>query len=257
MTNAFLLTGEEKYRDWVVEYTGAWHQRARDNGGLLPDQVGHSGKVGEYLDGKWYGGPMGWTFPHGFLTMQFAVLDAVANALLITGDYGWLDLARVQQERILDMGEMREIRRGEMSVSERWVEQFDALEPGQKTLLVPYRYGDAGWFDWQPMLSVYPATLWYLVDGGAGLAQRRAGARGGRPRLELGVRLPQQGGLRPRAALAALPGRREPRLPGAHAARHPPDRHPPQRPGARKTRTSAPGSTSTSGSGATRCRRRR
>ena len=162
MTNAFLLTGEEKYRDWVVEYTGAWHRRARDNGGLLPDQVGHSGKVGEYLGGKWYGGAMGWTFPHGFLTMQFAVLDAVANALLITGDRDWLDLARMQQERILDMGKMREIRRGEMSVSERWVEQFDALEAGQKTLLVPYRYGDAGWFDWQPMLSVYPVTLWYL-----------------------------------------------------------------------------------------------
>lgn len=162
MTNAFLMTGDEKYRDWVVEYTDAWFQRARDNGGLLPDQVGHSGRVGEYLDGKWYGGVLGWTFPHGFLTMQFAVLDAVANALLLTRDTDYLDLARAQQERILDLGEMREVTPEQMSVSERWTDQFAALEPGQKTFLVPYRYGDAGWFDWQPMSSVYPVSLWYL-----------------------------------------------------------------------------------------------
>ena len=53
MTNAFLLTGEEKYRDWVVEYTDAWVERAGQNDGLLPDNVGHSGKIGEYCDGKW------------------------------------------------------------------------------------------------------------------------------------------------------------------------------------------------------------
>ena len=94
--------------------------------------------------------------------MQFAVLDAVANALLLTRDTKYLDLARSQQERILELGEMREVTPEEMSESERWVEQFDALEPGQETLLVPYRYGDAGWFDWQPMLSVYPVSLWYL-----------------------------------------------------------------------------------------------
>ena len=45
--DAIYRTGDEKYRDWVVEYTDVWHQRARDNGGLLPDQIGHSGKVGE------------------------------------------------------------------------------------------------------------------------------------------------------------------------------------------------------------------
>ena len=79
VTNAFLLTGEEKYRDWVVEYTDAWVERAKQNDGLLPDNVGHSGQVGEYLDGKWYGGRYGWTFPHGFLTLQKATLDAGAG----------------------------------------------------------------------------------------------------------------------------------------------------------------------------------
>ena len=78
MTNAFLLTGDEKYRDWVVEYTDAWMERARANDGLLPDNVGLSGEVGEYTGGKWYGGRYGWTFPHGFLTLQKATLDAAA-----------------------------------------------------------------------------------------------------------------------------------------------------------------------------------
>ena len=161
MTNAFLLTGEEKYRDWVVEYTDAWLERARANNGLLPDQIGHSGKVGEHVDGKWYGGNCGWTFPHGFLTIQFATLDASANAYLLTRNDDYLSLARDQQERILELGEMREFG-GYMSVSERWTEQFETLAEGQKTLMVPYRYGDAGWLDYQPMLSVYPVTLWNL-----------------------------------------------------------------------------------------------
>ena len=37
LTNAFLMTGEEKYREWVVEYTDAWLKRGEENGGLLPD----------------------------------------------------------------------------------------------------------------------------------------------------------------------------------------------------------------------------
>ena len=59
VTNAFILTQEEKYREWVVEYTDAWWARARDNDWLIPDSVGHSGKVGEYVGGKWYGGRTG------------------------------------------------------------------------------------------------------------------------------------------------------------------------------------------------------
>lgn len=139
VTNAFLLTGEEKYREWVVEYVDAWVGRARENGGLIPDNVGLSGKVGEYTGGKWHGGRYGWTFPHGFLTLQYAVLDAAANAYLLTRDADYLELPRTQMDRILDLG--RE-------------------EDGR--FMVPYRYGDAGWFDWHPMGSVYMATLWSL-----------------------------------------------------------------------------------------------
>ena len=162
VTNAFILTGDEKYRDWVVEYTDAWIERARQNGGLIPDNVGLSGNVGEYTGGKWYGGRYGWTFPHGFLTMQKAILDAAANAYLLTRDAGYLELPRTQMDRILELGETQDIREHDMSVSERWDGQFEAMGDQTETFLVPYRYGDAGWFDWQPMGSVYMATLWNL-----------------------------------------------------------------------------------------------
>ena len=161
VTNAFLLTGEEKYRQWVVEYTDAWLGRAQANDGLLPDNVGHSGEVGEYCDGKWYGGRYGWTFPHGFLTLQKATLDAGASAYLLTRDASYLELPRRQMERILELGKVEDVRNFDMSVSERWDSQFGAME-GNETFLVPYRYGDAGWFDWQPISPVYMTTLWNL-----------------------------------------------------------------------------------------------
>ena len=161
VTNAFLLTGEEKYRQWVVEYTDAWLGRAQANDGLLPDNVGHSGEVGEYCDGKWYGGRYGWTFPHGFLPLQKATLDAGASAYLLTRDASYLELPRRQMERILELGKVEDVRNFDMSVSERWDSQFGAME-GNETFLVPYRYGDAGWFDWQPISPVYMTTLWNL-----------------------------------------------------------------------------------------------
>lgn len=166
VTNAFLLTGEEKYRDWVVEYTDAWVERARQNDGLLPDNVGHSGQVGEYCNGKWYGGRYGWTFPHGFLTLQKATLDAAASAYLLTRDKDYLELPRRQMDRILELGAVKDIREYDMSVSERWQSQFQAMSR-HETFLVPYRYGDAGWFDWQPISPVYMVALWNLsMDDG-------------------------------------------------------------------------------------------
>ncbi|MFL2542738.1 MAG: hypothetical protein ACJ0UT_12375 [Candidatus Latescibacterota bacterium] len=161
VSNAFLLTGEEKYRDWVVEYTDAWLERAKANDGLLPDNVGHSGQVGEYCNGKWYGGRYGWTFPHGFLTLQKATIDAGANAYLLTRDKDYLELPRRQMDRILELGEVRDIREQAMSVSERWVSQFNSMDR-HETFLVPHRYGDAGWFDWQPISPVYMVALWNL-----------------------------------------------------------------------------------------------
>jgi hypothetical protein len=43
--NAYIYTGDEKYARWVRDYTGAWLERTRANGGITPDNVGLSGKV--------------------------------------------------------------------------------------------------------------------------------------------------------------------------------------------------------------------
>ena len=162
VTNAFLLTGEEKYRDWVLEYTDAWMSRARENDWLLPDNVGHSGAVGEYLDGKWYGGLYGWTYPHGWYNIQMTALTAAANAYLLTRDDRYLELPRKQMDRILDLGEQRDVRETHMSLRYHWIGQLTAMGDRHETFLVPYRYGDAGWFDWQPPSPIFLSALWNL-----------------------------------------------------------------------------------------------
>ena len=162
VTNAFLISGEEKYRDWVLEYTDAWMERARRNDGLLPDNVGHSGQVGEYIDGKWYGGVYGWTAWHGWYNLQMTATDVAANAYLLTRDDSYLELPRRQMDRILEMGEQRDIHGEHMSLREHWMGQFTAMRNRTETLCVPYRYGDAGWFDWQPPSPTFLAALWNL-----------------------------------------------------------------------------------------------
>ena len=162
ITNTFLLTGEEKYRDWVLEYTDAWMDRARKNDWLLPDNVGHSGEVGEYIDGKWYGGMYGWTQFHGWYNLQATATNVAANAYLLTRDDRYLELPRRQMDRIIELGETRDISKQTISLEEHWIGQRTAMGDRRETFLVPYRYGDAGWFDWQPLSPTYLAALWNL-----------------------------------------------------------------------------------------------
>ena len=159
VTNAYLLTGDERYRSWVLEYVDAWRERARANGDLLPDNVGLSGEVGEHMDGKWYGGLYGWSWPHGFYNIEMAALVAGANALLINRDDAYLELPRRQMERILSLGKVCRADEVEMSLRHHWADQIDETEP---MFLVPYRYADSGWFDWQPPSPVFATALWHL-----------------------------------------------------------------------------------------------
>ena len=59
---AYMLTHEEKYRSWILEYVDAWKERARENGGNIPTNIGLDGSIGGQWDGKWYGGVYGWNF---------------------------------------------------------------------------------------------------------------------------------------------------------------------------------------------------
>ena len=64
------------------------------NGGLLPDNVGPDGVIGNQLDGRWYGGHYGWTWPHGWYSVGPAAVVAALAAAAVTGDDGYLDLLR-------------------------------------------------------------------------------------------------------------------------------------------------------------------
>ena len=93
VTSAYLMTGDPDYRQWVLDYVDAWIVRAEENGGLLPDNVGLSGEIGEYIDGRWYGGLYGWSWPHGYYNIVMAAVVGASNAYLLSGKDRYLDLA--------------------------------------------------------------------------------------------------------------------------------------------------------------------
>ena len=137
MTHAFMYSGDETLRAWVTEYIARWKERADANGGIIPDNVGLSGEVGEYLDGKWWGGHYGWRWPHGFMTIIEPAVNANLNALLLTGDPSHLALARQQLDVNYALGHD---------------------EDG--TWMVPQKHFDSGWTDYRPSSPFYSIHLW-------------------------------------------------------------------------------------------------
>lgn len=123
VTNAYLYTGEDKYKKWVLEYVETWMDRIRQNNGIVPDNVGATGKIGEDRDGCWWGGQYGWNHYQGYNIMFHGLDIASECALLLTGDYSYLDLLRSQVKLLLDASIKR--------------------EDGQ--LIMPNRYGPSGW----------------------------------------------------------------------------------------------------------------
>ncbi|MDP7135536.1 MAG: hypothetical protein QF437_33910, partial [Planctomycetota bacterium] len=60
--NGYMLKHEPKYRDWILDYVGAWRDRMIENDSIIPTNVGLDGKIGSAAGGKWYGGVYGWGF---------------------------------------------------------------------------------------------------------------------------------------------------------------------------------------------------
>jgi len=134
--NAFMLTGDEKYRAWMLEYTDAWCERAAQNGGIVPTNIGLDGTIGGACDGKWYGGVYGWGFTvevpqTGALAnrpyFRPRCYWAFANAFLLTGDQRYVDV---------------------------WRNTLDAFSSNQReidgTTMYPHMFGDEGWYDFTP-----------------------------------------------------------------------------------------------------------
>lgn len=160
VANAFLLFGERRYHDWILAYVGSWRERASQNGGLLPDNVGPTGEVGESLGGRWYGSAYGWTWPHGFYNLQSAATVAATSATLVDADQAHLDLARTQLERVTDLGTVRPLGGLSMSLGHHFVGPTSQLGTDTPTFVVPFRHGDAGWFDEHPLTPMHAVAIW-------------------------------------------------------------------------------------------------
>ena len=138
--------------------------------------------VGERMNGKWYGGLYGWTWPHGYYNIGMAATVAGANAFLVTGDDGYLDLPRSQYDIIWSKGELRDADAEEMSLRQHWIDQLSG--DSDEIFVVPYRYRDRadgdrpGWFDYQPMSPVYPVAIWNQSADRRGLGPDRGPAPG-------------------------------------------------------------------------------
>lgn len=159
MANRWLYDGDPAFSAWVLEYVGAWQRRADRNGGLLPDNVGTDGVVGQRHGGSWYGGCYGWQWPHGLHSVEAAALIGSLNAWLVSGSSQWLELARVPLDVVLGHARRGVLDSG-ASLSQPWRERLGPAADGD-LLLVPYRHGRHGWFDFHPMQLAFPTWLWW------------------------------------------------------------------------------------------------
>ena len=74
--------------------------RRDQNGGILTDNIGSSGEIGELNCGKWWGGYYGWRWPHGARMIVEPSYVADSCAALMTGDIRWLDICHSQLDKL-------------------------------------------------------------------------------------------------------------------------------------------------------------
>lgn len=147
--NAYMLSGEAKYRLWLLEYVDAWHQRMTDNNNLIPSNIGLDGSIGGECNGKWYGGTYGWGFT--VVVPQTGELadrnrthwgfTGFMNAYLLSGDDRYLDVWRKQRETINSQ-----------------VKVVDGKN------LYPRMFGDDGWYGFVPEKYQYNNLEIYFLS---------------------------------------------------------------------------------------------
>ena len=105
--NAYLLAGEAKYKQWIVEYMDAWLERMKQNGGIIPSYVDSTARSAAPT-GKWWGNAYGWGFsPVNPVTGRREdrnriprALVGFSNALLVTGDQKYVDAWRAMIDAV-------------------------------------------------------------------------------------------------------------------------------------------------------------
>lgn len=172
VVNRWLYDGDPAAAAWVVRYVDGWRERADGLGGLLPDSVGPDGTVGGMHGGRWYGGHYGWTWPHGLPSVAMGALIGAINAVIVTGDDSYLDLARVPLDTVLEHAVTASVSETPMSLQANWLSRLGADADNPATL-VPHRYGRDGWFDYGPMPLDLPTWLWWFSRDPADWARLR------------------------------------------------------------------------------------
>jgi hypothetical protein len=145
-TNAFLIAGESKYKNWIVEYMDAWLNRMAKNDGVIPSFVDLDGRIGG-PQGQWWRNAYGWGFsPVNPVTGRREdrnriprALVGFSNALLVTGDRKYVDA---------------------------WRRMTDAVNAHARTIdgrtQYPTMYGADGWYGWRSTpWDVGALDVWY------------------------------------------------------------------------------------------------
>lgn len=156
--NAYALTGDPKYKAWLLEYMTAWKQRTASTGGNIPTNVGLDGTPGGEYGGKWYKGTYGWNFTiyDGEIdkmasrnTVQAGAWPGFGNAYLLSkGDPSFVGTLRKQLDN-----------------------QYALKKVVDGKTMIPQMYGDprgykhndkAEWYEWTPALHTNRLTEIYL-----------------------------------------------------------------------------------------------
>jgi len=145
-TNAFMLTGDAKYRRWIVEYMDAWLERMKQNRGIIPSFVDLDGTIGG-PERRWWGNAYGWGFSpinpvNGRREDRNRIPRALvgfSNALLVTGDRKYVDAWRTMMAAV----------------------NANARTNDGRTEY-PTMFGANGWYGWQrEPWSVGALEVWY------------------------------------------------------------------------------------------------
>ena len=139
--HAFAYDNDIKYEKWILDYLGAWQKRTEENHGIIPDNIGLNGEIGENMNGKWWGGYYGWYWPHGATNLLESTLISGCNALMLTGNIDHLNLARSQQDLLWSLGKNQDGNR-----------------------IVPFKHTDNGWDSYRLMPSNFPIQLWNVSE---------------------------------------------------------------------------------------------
>jgi hypothetical protein len=167
--DAYLLAGEAKYKQWLLEYVDAWLDRMKRNGGILPSFVDLDGRIGG-PEGAWWKNAYGWGFsPLNPVTGRREDRNRISralvgfnNALLVSGDQKYVDAWRSMMDAV--NSHAREI-------------------DGRRQY--PTMHGSDGWYGWRNApWNIGALEVWYWsqkpqdlerigVDGWIGFLQGR------------------------------------------------------------------------------------